>query len=355
MSSIITNNSAIAALQTLRNVNSSLQGTQQRVSSGYRVDKAADNAAYWSIATTMRSDNKATSAVHDSIGLGQAILDTTYTGMSQIIEEMSSIKALLVTAKSLPTPATSNTTFWYSPGTDPLYEGSSVAKVDAEIVQHFRQINSIINSSSYNGVNLLRNDTTDPLPGSTTEFVIGYSGGKVQTASLPKSDTVMVNYNRKLDGFWTTVGHEEFGLLDELLPFGYANNSLTYYDSISGTVQEMQSDYFLHDGESYMAHVGVFERQQEYDSLIQYFEVRMQAVQAGAASVGSMQKRLEMQEEFTKGLMEDTTTGIGRLVDADMEEESSKLTALQTQQQLAVQSLSIANNAPKNILTLFRG
>lgn len=151
------------------------------------------------------------------------------------------------------------------------------------------------------------------------------------------------------------MGHEEFGLLDELLPFGYANNSLTYYDSTSGTVQEMQSDYFLHDGESYMAHVGVFKRQQEYDSLIQYFEVRMQAVQAGAASVGSMQKRLEMQEEFTKGLMEDTTTGIGRLVDADMEEESSKLTALQTQQQLAVQSLSIANNAPKNILTLFRG
>ena len=46
--------------------------------------------------------------------------------------------------------------------------------------------------------------------------------------------------------------------------------------------------------------------------------------------------------------------GVGRLVDADMEEESSKLTALQTQQQLAIQSLSIANSSAQNILTLFR-
>ncbi|WP_376776671.1 flagellin [Rhizobium laguerreae] len=45
---------------------------------------------------------------------------------------------------------------------------------------------------------------------------------------------------------------------------------------------------------------------------------------------------------------------IGRLVDADMEEESSRLAAFQTQQQLAVQSLSIANRAPQNILSLFQ-
>lgn len=73
-----TNASAMAALQTLRHVNGGLDKTQQQVSSGLRVGKAADNAAYWSIATTMKSDNKALSAVSDSIGVAKAITDTAY-------------------------------------------------------------------------------------------------------------------------------------------------------------------------------------------------------------------------------------------------------------------------------------
>ncbi|MGY5801344.1 flagellin N-terminal helical domain-containing protein, partial [Rhizobium sp. LEGMi12c] len=63
MTSIITNNSAMAALQTLQNISSNLQGTQSAVSSGLRISKASDNAAYWSIATSMKSDNSAIGAV----------------------------------------------------------------------------------------------------------------------------------------------------------------------------------------------------------------------------------------------------------------------------------------------------
>ncbi len=74
MTSIITNNGAMAALQTLRAVNGGLEKTQQQVSSGLRVAKAADNAAYRSIAITMRSDKKAMGAVSDSIGFAKAVL-----------------------------------------------------------------------------------------------------------------------------------------------------------------------------------------------------------------------------------------------------------------------------------------
>jgi len=62
-----------------------------------------------------------------------------------------------------------------------------------------------------------------------------------------------------------------------------------------------------------------------------------------------------MQSNFVSSLSDAIDSGVGRLVDADMEEESSKLTALQTQQQLAIQSLSIANSSSQNILSLFRG
>ncbi|MHB0953301.1 MAG: flagellin N-terminal helical domain-containing protein, partial [Allorhizobium sp.] len=89
MTSIMTNTAAIAALDTLRSINSDLETTQSRVSSGYRVESAADNAAYWSIATTMRSDNKALSAVSDALGFGAAKTDTAYTGMEASINVVS--------------------------------------------------------------------------------------------------------------------------------------------------------------------------------------------------------------------------------------------------------------------------
>ncbi|OBZ96511.1 flagellin, partial [Pararhizobium polonicum] len=69
MTSILTNSAAMAALSTLRSIGSGMETTQGRVSSGLRVETAADNAAYWSIATTMRSDNKALSTVQDALGL----------------------------------------------------------------------------------------------------------------------------------------------------------------------------------------------------------------------------------------------------------------------------------------------
>ncbi len=70
MASILTNASALTALQSLNATNKQLEMTQARISTGYRVSKAADNAAYWSIATTMRSDNNAMSTVQDALGLG---------------------------------------------------------------------------------------------------------------------------------------------------------------------------------------------------------------------------------------------------------------------------------------------
>lgn len=73
-----------------------------------------------------------------------------------------------------------------------------------------------------------------------------------------------------------------------------------------------------------------------------------------AASFGSVQGRLETQANFISKLTDSLKIGIGTLVDADMEEASARLQALQVQQQLGVQSLSIANQAPQNILSLFR-
>src|SRR6218665_1130138 len=137
MTSMMTNAAAMAALQTLRDINGKMETTQQRISSGYRVETAKDNAAYWSIATTMRSDNKAISTVQDALGLGAAKTDTAYTGLNSAIDVVTEIKAKLVAARE--------------PGVDKL-------KINKELTELKNQLVSISESASFSGENWLYND-----------------------------------------------------------------------------------------------------------------------------------------------------------------------------------------------------
>ena len=83
-------------------------------------------------------------------------------------------------------------------------------------------------------------------------------------------------------------------------------------------------------------------------------EILTQTSIDAAAAFGSVQGRLDIQADFVSTLSDNLKSGIGSLVDADMEEASARLQALQVQQQLGIQSLSLANQAPQNILSLFR-
>jgi flagellin len=88
--------------------------------------------------------------------------------------------------------------------------------------------------------------------------------------------------------------------------------------------------------------------------MISFVDTQLTTMTSAASDLGSVSSRIDLQSNFVSSLSDSIDSGVGRLVDADMEEESSKLSALQTQQQLAVQSLSIANSASQNILSLFR-
>jgi len=83
-------------------------------------------------------------------------------------------------------------------------------------------------------------------------------------------------------------------------------------------------------------------------------EAAIASAVSAAAEFGSVQKRLEIQGDFVKALTDALSEGVGSLVDANMEEEAARLSALQVQQRLGIQSLSIANSAPQSILALFR-
>jgi flagellin len=78
-------------------------------------------------------------------------------------------------------------------------------------------------------------------------------------------------------------------------------------------------------------------------------------VTTSASDLGAVKNRISMQMDFVSNLMDAVTKGIGQLIDADMSKESTRLQALQVQQQLGVQSLSIANQNSQQILSLFKG
>jgi flagellin len=92
----------------------------------------------------------------------------------------------------------------------------------------------------------------------------------------------------------------------------------------------------------------------DLDTYIGQVDVMTEAVITAASDLGAVKTRIDMQNDFVSDLMDAIDRGVGQLVDADMEQESTRLQALQVQQQLGIQALSIANSNAQNVLSLFR-
>ena len=90
------------------------------------------------------------------------------------------------------------------------------------------------------------------------------------------------------------------------------------------------------------------------DGYIKGADAAINELTAGATTLGASKARVEMQKTFVSSLIDSLDSGIGQLVDADMNEESTRLQALQVKQQLGIQSLSIANQSSQSILRLFQ-
>jgi flagellin len=213
MTSILTNTSAMAALQTLRSISSNMQETQAHVSSGLRVGSASDNAAYWSIATTMRSDNMALSAVQDALGLGAAKVDTAYAGMESAIEVVKEIKAKLVAATE---------------------DGVDKAKIQEEITQLKDQLTSIAEAASFSGENWLQSDLSGSITKSVVASFVRDSSGSV---SVKKVDYALTTNNVLFD----TSGNNT-GILDKV--YDVSQKSVTVSVNTDGvTSQETVAAY----------------------------------------------------------------------------------------------------------------
>ncbi len=314
MTSILTNAGATAALSTLRSINSDMESTQNRISSGYKVETASDNAAYWSIATTMRSDNKALSTVQDALGLGAATTDVAYTALEASIDVVDEIKSKITAASE--------------PGVDK-------DKIQKEITQLQDQLRSIAKSASFSGENWVYHDKTNA---TGTQSIVGSfnrdSDGNVSLTTLDfdTKNSSLISVDTGGNDI-TSAGN---GMLSSNIVYtnDAGSSATTSFSVLNMDLSDFDAD--------------------DLDEALKAVDTVLQDMTDAAADVGSINSRIDMQTDFVADLMDSIETGVGKLVDADMNEESTRLKALQTQQQLGIQALSIANSSTQNILSLFQ-
>jgi flagellin len=270
-----------------------------------KVATATDNAAYWSIATTMRSDNAALSTVQDALGLGASMIDVAYTATESAIKVVDEIKTKLVAARE--------------PGVDR-------SKVQAEITQLQSQLIGMAAAASFSGENWLSVDSG----------AAGYSATKTIVSSFTRSGTTVSvgTISIDVDSSKLFDADDQSGILDTTFTTTGGGAVTVAISTLSITAANIDDT--------------------DIEEMISAVDAGLLDMATSAADLGAAKKRVGLQQDFVSGLMDAIERGVGQLVDADMNEESTRLSALQVQQQLGIQALSIANSNSQSILSLFR-
>lgn len=319
------------ALEVLKDTQTKLTNAERQMSSGLRVQTVKDNATYWKISTMTRTDIGAISSVQDALGLAASTVNTASTGVSSAIDVVTEIRSKLVSA----------------------YETSvDKTKLNDEITQLKQQLRSIGESATFNGVNwTVLQDGADPTkPHQVPGSLIRGSNGTVSVG--------MLNYAGVTSTSGTITPIDARYLIDDQSSGagGYGVLTSTAFATAAGSAKDYVLISSKHGSTS-----GQFEISLDANTtqgavvdMVNTVTGMLNQMKTIGSAFGSLESRISLQTEFAKDLSDSLTSGVGKLVDADMEQQSSKVLALQAQQQLGLQSLSIANASNNSVLRLFQ-
>ncbi|QPM91298.1 flagellin [Pseudooceanicola algae] len=436
MSSILTNNSAMVALQTLKQVNAQMVDVQGNISTGKKVASSKDNSAVWAISKVMESDVQGFKGISESLALGGSTVAVARKAAESVTDLLTSMKGKIVAAQE---------------------ENVDRDKIQTDIAALKDQISTVVGAAQFNGLNLLSNvdDTADSgtvsilssldRSGSgvtasdisvgkedlgTDASAISATGGTfaadVGTSAVTLNGTqtgsIDIGTNNSgleagtgytLNIFGTDADDSTFtqadyrtstagastqteaaandiryvtrdgdtasdvakglqaayaayaganGLDTDVLDITVSGDTLTFTSTVTDATDSIQVNLTSVTADAGNTIGGGLELLNEIDvstedgaaSALSLIEGLTQTAIDAAASFGSVEGRIETQSDFIGALTDSLKSGIGTLVDANMEEASARLQSLQVQQQLAVQAMSIANQAPQTLLSLFR-
>lgn len=415
MSSILTNNSSMVALETLRNINRDLATVQSEISTGKKVSNAKDNAAVWAVSTVMSSDVESFKAISDSLNLGTSTVGVARSAAEKVTSTLQEIKTLIVGAQG---------------------ENVDRAKYQTDIAEKISLIEGYVSAAQFNGLNLINGSASadvnvlaslDRSAGGSVsasfiaverqDLSVANTGAAATFGGTAVTDTSIIDNggtaagtaasiagagNRTISIASVADGNSYRITIDDTATnnsvgsrtFEYVASASDSLESVAANLTTQMSNFFAATGETNysvtrsgedivianasaaalsvtaesatggtagvssgglgnLANIDVTSTAGATAALTTIEGLLNTAIDA-AAAFGSSQNRLSSQSEFVQTLVDSMTTGIGGLTDTDMEAASAKLQALQVQQQLGVQALSIANQAPQALLSLFR-
>jgi flagellin len=393
MSSILNNPNALSALQALTMTQQSLATVQNQVSTGLKVATAADNSSYWSIAAQLTADSGVVSASNDALSQGQSLLKTASSAINSVITTINSIQTALTQA------------------TEP---GANIGAINTSLASLGKQLTDAVNAASFNGLNVLNGSvaslnfvsgfnataaggnintiafTTQALYGLTTGV-----GNTESTATSSITDPTAIaqvqaqatTFAAKTDTISTTTPTAAFGtdLANESATAGtltvqhaladgsWTTTTYTALDANGNSVADGGTPSFATAASFRVATTTTTPNSQNLlvqngtdltalnitgaagaQTALNDVAQALAGVTNYAAQIGATQDRMTTAATFNTALMTNYSDGIAGLVDATFMSASTRLQALQTQQQLGIQSLSIANQSAQLILKLFQ-
>lgn len=410
MTSILTNTGAMTALQTLKSINRDLGTVQEQISSGKKVGTAKDDAATWAISKVMEADVTGFKKISEGLSVAASTVAVARNAAETVVGLLDKVKGKLVQAQDQAQDKGK-----LQADIDALVEQVNTV-VGAAQFNGLNLIQS--NAPNVEVLSSLNRDASGTVtPGkiqvvrqnlSTTGTAIAASWGTSVTAGdqaliddgtgTGTANTVTTGNTQNIDIVSVGDGHGFRIVFDgtaasaPLNTFEFIANANDSTTSVADALTTQMDTFFTANGISAqysVARVGDqlqitntsgFDMDITVDastggtaasggglSLLAAMDVTSDAggalnvidglidiATSAAAAFGTTQNQLSTQNDFVGKLMDSMKAGIGSMVDADMEEASARLQALQTQQQLGIQSLSIANQAPGAIMALFR-
>jgi len=401
MSSILTNNSAMIALETLRKTNLSLAQVQSEISTGKRIGSAKDNSAIWAISTVMSTDAESFKTIKNALDLASSTVGVARSAAEKVTELLQDMKSLIIAAQ----------------------EPSGRTKIQADVVALRDQIIGVVNGAQFNGQSLLKgggaitvvssldrnsNQTVTASTISVNRIDLQVIGGTMGAAAIASGSagfaaasaasiagtngsatvtltagavavgnsfrivigTDTIDYIARTNDSMNDVTRNLKSLIDARNITGITvdrtevanpltTNSVLTIRNTAITPATLTAASWTGGtaggGLGTLAGINVQTSDASALSALTAIDDLINTSVNAAAALGSSQKRIEYQGEFMSSLVDSITAGVGTITDADMEAASARLQALQVQQQLGIQALSIANQSAQTLLTLFRG
>jgi flagellin len=403
MLSVNTNYSAMIALQNLNFTNNELEGVQNKISTGFKISSARDNGAIYAIAEGQRSRVSSVAAVKDGIDRANSTIDVALSAGKSIGEILQKLKAKAVAAQADDMTPDQRSA---------LQADFNAMRSQIDTIANSAQFNGANLAAGSFNLNVLISDlggsvaaTTDgvqtlalptPISGSALITAASAAGGDIADGDLVTfalTDSVNLSTftiaveltaGMTVDDYVESVNSASGGKIsasydDVAGQFTYLINDTDYDDLaitsdgvdaapigagvatavvssagsnvmvVNGTDMTLASAMF-----STFATVDIATSAASATTAANALEQAIVDLNITLASLGSQATALDAQNDFLAKLSDEIENGIGNLVDADLAKESAKLQSLQIKQQLGAQALSIANQAPQVILSLFK-